>query len=51
MLGAVLQCMVAGLAAALALMLLAELQQEGLAPNSITFSTALSACEKLEQPH
>ena len=34
-----------------AMMLLAELQQEGLAPNSITYITVISACEKGEQPH
>ena len=30
--------------------LLAEVQQKGLAPNAITYSTAISACGKAKQP-
>ena len=31
--------------------LLAEMQQKGLAPNSITYSASVSAFEKAQQPH
>ena len=31
--------------------LLADMQQKGLAPNSITYRAAISACEKAKQPH
>ena len=31
--------------------LLAEMQQKGLAPNAITYSAAIGACEKAKQSH
>ena len=50
MLGAELQCRVAGQAAALANMLLAELQQEGLALTSHT-QRSLQRIREVEQLH